>query len=128
MKKYSTLTKNEMSDSGQALALICLVGLIFTENRVWLWATLIVLVLNMAKPSFFRWFAFLWLNFSHLIGGVVSRLIMTLEFFLLVLPVGIVRKAIGKDAMALRKWRQGDDSVFVAREHQYKPEDLQNPY
>jgi hypothetical protein len=128
MKKYSTLTRKEMSDSGQALALICLIAGLLSAARPWLWAALTVLVLNMAWPPFFRWFAFLWLNFSRLIGGAVSRLIMTLEFFLLVLPVGLIRKALGKDALALRKWRQGDASVFVARNHLYRPEDLRNPY
>ena len=128
MKKYSSLTKKEMSDSGQALALICLVVLLLTDNRLWMWAALIVLVLNMASPSLFRWFAFLWLNFSLLIGGVVSKLIMALQFFLLVLPVGLVRRLMGKDAMGLRKWRQGGESVFVVRNHQYRPDDLRNPY
>jgi hypothetical protein len=128
MKKNSTLTRREMSDSGQALALVCLIVGLLSASRPWLWATLAVLVLNMACPPFFRWFAFLWLNFSRLTGGVVSRVIMTLEFFLLVLPVGLIRKAMGKDALALRKWRQGDESVFVVRNHLYRPEDLRNPY
>ena len=128
MKKYSMLTKKEMSDSGQALALICLIICLLSANRLWVWAALVVLVLNMASPSFFRWFAFLWLNFSHLAGGVVSKAIMTLEFFLLVLPVGAIRRAMGKDALGLQKWRQGDVSVFVVRDHLYKPEDLRNPY
>ena len=128
MKKYSTLTRKEMSDSGQALVLNFLIILLLTGNRLWLWTALVVLVLNMASPLLFRWFAFLWLNFSILAGGVVSKVIMTLEFFLLVLPVGLVRRAMGKDAMALRKWRRGDDSVFVVRDHMYKPEDFRNPY
>jgi len=128
MKKYSKLTRQEMSDSGQALALVCLIALLLSANRLWLWAALAVLVLNMASPPLFRWFAFLWLNFSHLAGGLVSRVIMTLEFFLLVLPVGLVRRALGKDALALAKWRRGDASVFVVRDHLYTPEDFRDPY
>ena len=128
MKKYSALTKKEMSDSGQALALICLIAWFWSANGLWVGAALVVLVLNMASPPIFRWFAFLWLNFSQLAGGVVSRMIMTLEFFLLVLPVGAIRRALGKDALALRKWRQGGASVFVVRDHLYRPEDLRNPY
>ena len=128
MKKYSTLTRKEMSDSGQALALICLIVLLLSAARLWLWAALAVLVLNMASPPLFRWFAFLWLNFSRLIGGLVSVAIMTLEFFLLVLPVGLVRRALGKDALALGKWRRGDASVFVVRNHLYKSEDFRNPF
>ena len=40
----------------------------------------------------------------------------------------LAQHAARKDAMRLKEWRSGDDSVFVARDHKYGPEDLQNPY
>ncbi len=128
MKNYAGSTQKEMSDSGQALVLISLILFLFLEQRVWLWLALACLVLNMACPSLFRWWAFLWLNVSLLLGGVVSRIVMTLEFFLLVLPVGLVRRLMGRDAMALKQWRRGSESVFVERDHVYVAGDLENPY
>ena len=128
MKKYSGLTHKEMSDSGQALVLICLIVSLFAGSRGWVIAALVFLVANMACPGLYKPFAFVWLNFSNALGAVVSRVILALEFFLLVLPVGMVLRLIGRDAMAMKKWRQGKESVFVVRDHQYTADDLKNPY
>ncbi len=128
MVKYATLTKKEMSDSGQALVLICLILSLILGGRGWVVAALVFLILNMAWPVLFRPFAFVWLNFSHVLGSIVSRIILTLEFFLLVIPIGLIRRAMGKDTLALKKWKKGEESVFVARDHLYQPDDLKNPY
>ena len=128
MKKYSGLTQKEMSGSGQALVLICLIVSLFAGSRGWVVAALVFLVLNMACPGLYKPFAFAWLNFSNALGAVVSRVVLALEFFLLVLPVGMVLRLIGRDAMAMKKWRQGKESVFVVRDHQYTADDLKNPY
>lgn len=128
MKKYASITPKEMSDSGQALVLICLILFLIFGGRGWVWASVAALVLNMGWPRLFRWFAFLWLNFAHVLSGVVSRVIMTLEFFFLVLPIGLVRRAMGRDSLALKKWKRGSESVFVTRDHAYRADDLRNPY
>ena len=63
-----------------------------------------------------------------MLGNVMSRVLLTVVWLALVVPVGLARRMLGKDAMRLKEWRSGDDSVFVARDHKYGPEDLQNPY
>ena len=128
MKKYSGLTPKEMSDSGQALVLICLIVSLLAGSRGWLFAGLVCLIANMAWPKLYKPFAFVWLNFSHALGTVVSRVVLALEFYLLVLPVGLVMRLIGRDSMALGKWRQGQESVFIVRDRKYTADDLKNPY
>ncbi|MCC8189303.1 MAG: SxtJ family membrane protein [Planctomycetes bacterium] len=128
MKRYATLSDRDMAGSGQALVLICLLLGLLVGGRGWLWAAVVALVLNMASPRLFRPFAYLWLNFAHVLGVVVGSIVLACQFFLLVLPVGLVRRLLGRDAMALRQWRQGDGSVFVQRNHTYGPDDLRHPY
>ena len=128
MKKYANITQKEMSDSGQALVLILLILTLILGHRFWLWGAVVALVLNMASPKIFKGFAYLWLNFSHTLSIVVSHIVLAAQFFLIVLPIGIIRKIMGKDAMALKKWRQGDASVFVERNHTFAADDLRNPY
>lgn len=128
MRKYSSISEKEMADSGQALVLLALILFLFLGGRGWVWAALAFLVLNMACPRLFHGFAFVWLNFSHCLGAVVSRVLLTAQFFLLVLPVGLFRRLLGKDSLALKKWRAGNESVFVVRDHRYEAKDLKNPY
>jgi multisubunit Na+/H+ antiporter MnhG subunit len=70
----------------------------------------------------------LWFGLSHLLGAVVSRIILTLLFFLLVTPVGLVRRWVGADSLQLKKWKKDRGSVFVVREGTILPKDLENPY
>ncbi len=128
MKKYADITEKDASDSGQALVLIFLILGFLLGGRAWVWLAVAALVVNMASPGVYRRFAHIWLNFSHALGAVVSRVVLTLEFFLLILPIGLIRRLLGKDPMALKKWKRGDASVFVERDHTYEPGDLKNPY
>ena len=63
-----------------------------------------------------------------MMGTVMSTIILSIVFFLLVVPVGMIRKSFGKDSMQLKKWKNGRDSVLVVREHEITLEDIQNPY
>lgn len=128
VKRYADLSEKDASGSGQALVLLCLVVSLFADNRGWAAAALVFLVLNMAYPRLFKLFALLWLNLSHLLGAIVSRIVLTLEFFLLVLPVGLLLRVFNHDAMMFKKWRRGSESVFSVREHTYVADDLRNPY
>ncbi len=63
-------------------------------------------------------------------------MLLTVIYVCLVLPVALLRRLLGKDAMRLRQYRPqerreaaGDAaSAFVVREHQYDAEDLRAPY
>ena len=120
---------NKAKDTGQALVLLFLIVFLATANRLWLFSALAVLVVNMTCPIVFGPAAVVWFGFAELLGAVVSRILLTLVFFFLVLPVGFLRSLTGSDPMRLKEWkRTPDDSVFVERKHLYRPEDIVTPY
>ena len=82
----------------------------------------------MTAPALYRPFAKLWFGLSHWLGTIVSKILLTLLFYGLVLPVGLVRRLMGKDAMQLRRWKQDQASVLHTRDHLFQPEDLDHPY
>ena len=86
------------------------------------------LLLTMAWPKAFKPLAGFWFGLSHLMGNVVSRIILTLLFFLLVTPIGLIRRWCKADSLQLKKWKQGNGSVFVIREGVITGKDLENPY
>ena len=125
LKKVST---TQCKDAGLALVLISLILAITVKPSSFLPAGMVLLVVAMTAPGLFRPFAKFWFGFSHALGGVVSRILLTLLFYVMVMPVGLVRRAIGKDTMQLKKWKQGRASVFRDRNHLFTAEDLDNPY
>ena len=88
----------------------------------------IFLVAAMTYPVIFQPFARLWFGLSTAVGTVVSKIILTVLFLGLVFPISLVRRAMGKDAMRLKGWKKGNESVFRVREHRFEAEDLEHPY
>lgn len=123
-----TITTDQAKDSGMAAALICLLIAFFTEEVLFYGLATLVLLINMIRPRLFVPWARFWLTLSQVIGSVMSGIILSLIFIIMVVPAGLFRKIIGKDPMQLKKWKQNHASVFRVRNHEFTPEDLRNPY
>jgi len=121
-------TKEQAKDTGMAMVLICLILGYWGKFSKFLPVAIALLILTMAWPNAFRPLAVLWFGLSHLLGQVVSRVVLTVLFFLIVTPIGVIRRWIGADAMQLKKWKQGQGSVFVVREGPVQGKDMANPY
>jgi len=76
----------------------------------------------------YRPVAVVWLGLSNAMGWVVSRALLSVIFLVVVTPVGLVRRWLGKDALRLREYREGRDSVMQTRNHTYTAEDIRKPY
>jgi hypothetical protein len=121
-------TKDQARDTGMAMVLICLLAAYWWQRPRFLPLAIVLMLLTMAAPQVFRPLAMLWFGLSHILGNLVSKVVLSVIFFVLVTPVGLIRRWAGKDSLQLRKWKQGTGSVFVAREGVILPEDLNNPY
>jgi polyferredoxin len=119
---------NKARDTGMAMVLILVILELFFGTRIFLKIALPFLVINMIVPQVFYPLAYLWFGLAHLIGTFVSKILLFLVFILLVLPVGLFRKTIGKDAMSIKKWKQNTGSVFKIRNHLYTASDIEKPY
>lgn len=118
----------QQRDTVLALVLILLLLFFFIRETAILYAMAAVLVLGMTVPRLFAPLARLWFGFSHALGFVMSRLLMGILFFGLVTPVGLFRRLLGKDVLALRQWKKGRTSVFTRRDHVISASDLERPY
>jgi len=121
-------TPEQAKDTGMAMVLICLLLGYWGKFPKFLPVSLALLFLTMVWPNAFRPLAVLWFGLSYLLSRVMSRVILTLVFFLVVTPIGVIRRLWGADALQLKKWKQGRDSVFVVREGPVQGNDMANPY
>jgi energy-coupling factor transporter transmembrane protein EcfT len=115
-------------DTGMALTLICLIAALVTHRPGWVMLATGVLVLNMTAPKAFGPASKLWFGLSGVLGAVMSRVILSLVFFLVLTPVGLFRRAMGKDTLKLAAFKQGTGSVFVVRTERFTPADLKTPF
>ncbi len=74
-----------------------------------------VLCLTRLVPPLFRVIHRLWIEFSVVLGYFVSRILLTIIFFLVITPTGIIMRLVGKDPME-RKLDPAATSYWTRRE------------
>ena len=84
--------------------LISIYPLINNENiRIWsLVVSLIFLVLSIINSNFLLPLNKLWFKFGIFLGKIISPIIMGIIFFLVVTPIGLIMRLLGKDVLNLK--------------------------
>ena len=96
--------------------LIAIYPLINSEElRVWsLIIAIIFLVLGLINSKILTPLNKLWFKFGILLGRIVSPVIMGLIFFLVVTPIALIMRIIGKDLLNL-KFNKKDKSYWIEK-------------
>ena len=115
-------------DTGLALVLLLLIAQLSTGRRGLTTAAIVALVVTMTVPLVFRPLSVVWFGLSHLLGTVMSKVLLAAVFFLIVTPIGVIRRRLGHDALRLRAFKAGKESVMHTRQHVFAPDDLEKPY
>ena len=111
-----------------AVVLLLLIVYIFTKQAGVVVAAMVLHIVNMTAPGVFRPVAVIWLGFSHLLGKVVSTVVLGAIFLVVVTPVAMVRRVLGKDALKLRAFKASQESMLVPRNHTFTGQDIEKPY
>lgn len=122
------ITKEQSRDTGMAMVLLLLLAFAFRRRAEFVYAAMALHVLNMLAPQLFRPVAVVWLGLSHALGTVVSKIVLSIVFFLVVLPIGFLRRINGKDSLKLRVFKANDESVMIERNYTFTARDLERPY
>jgi len=125
---FPKTTIAQAKDTGILLGLVLLMTSVYSQRQNLLPIVMVILFFAMLSPGWFMPFARLWFGLAHFLGQISSKFILTLVFFLLVTPMGLLRRVAGKDAMRLKGWKNGEVSVLVERKHRYLSIDLERPY
>ena len=121
-------SRDRSRDTGLALVLLLLIVHAATKRDGFATAAIVGLVVTMTVPLLFRPASVVWFGFSHLLGTVMSKVLLTLVFYVVVTPIGLVRRLLGHDSLRLRAFKSGGASVMHPRAHTYGPGDLEKPY
>jgi len=83
------------------------------------WALLglaaLFLLVGLALPKVLGPIEWAWMKLAGLLGFVMTRVILTLTFFLAITPLGLLRRLLGQDSLVLKK-RPDAESYWVAVE------------
>jgi len=85
------------------------------------WLAAALLVPQRLRPLYRGWMAF-----GHALGWINSRILLGIVFFLLVTPIGLALRALGKDPLHRR--RSATENYWVARDQPLDPQSLRNQF
>jgi hypothetical protein len=125
---FLQITRDQCKDTGMALILVLMFIIYFLKYEHITIYVIGLLILNMVTPWVYRPLAVVWFGFSHLMGTIMSKLILSLVFIIVVTPVGIIRRIFCADTLKLKAFKKGSDSVLEERNHTFTGEDLFKPY
>jgi hypothetical protein len=122
------LTVSQLFGSGLALILIFLLLYLFSKNQLYIHISVALTILLMVWPAPFKYFGLFWFAFGETLGFVVSRIILTLIFVLVVIPVGLLKRKSIRKNMHLNDFAKSNRSVFKERNHTFTSDDLLKPF
>jgi len=122
------MTKDQSRDTGMAMVLLVLIFYIKTRRDGYLWAAIILHVVNMTVPRIYAPIAVLWLGLSHVLGTVMSKILLSILFFGLVTPIGLLRRLLGKDSLKLNAFKASQESAMLVKNHLFVGSDIEKPY
>ena len=80
--------------------------------------------LGLTIPVMLKPFYFVWMTFAAILGWVMSRVILSLVFYLIITPISLITRIIGEDFLALKKknldsyWNHRDSSIELNQDYE----------
>ena len=93
-----------------------------SQGDLRLWAlilSLVFLVLGVLNSKFLAPLNKLWFKFGILLGSIVSPIVMGAVFFIVVTPIGLIMRLLGKDLLRINK-NKTISTYWINRDKQIK--------
>ena len=94
--------------------IISIYPLINEENiRVWfLLPSIVFFILGMINSKILSPLNIIWFKFGILIGGIISPIVMAIVFFIVITPISVIMKLLGKDLLNLKKNKKNSYWIY----------------
>ena len=87
-----------------------------SEGLIRIWSvvlSLVFLIITIIRPNLFTFINKLWIQFGIMLGKIISPVVMSLVFFFVITPIGILIRIFKKDVMGLKR---GANTYWINRE------------
>lgn len=104
-------------------AFVLLGGLLLWRGKLWgiylLYAATVFLILEVIAPKALGPIEKVWLAFGEKIGAVMSVVILSIAFYLVLTPLGLILRLLGKDLLSIK--------LDPKRESYWEPAEVDGP-
>ena len=111
------------------VAILVILGLaIYRKDNNLVIAAFTLTLVTIIAPILLFPFAAFWFGLSEILRMISTTLLLGTIFFVIVMPVGLLRKIAGLDNLKLKEFKKGRQSVMIVRDHAFSAEDLTNTF
>lgn len=128
MKGNNQITRKQIIDTGLVFALACIFIYIKWEFTPGLWISIGLLSVLLVFPILLFPVAYYWFSLARVLSWLSSRVVLIIIFFLVVSPVALVRKLMGKDSLRLQAFKKSNASAYFKKNRKFKNADLKYPF
>jgi hypothetical protein len=93
--------------------------------KIWIALSIAVGIIGAFIPSVARWIHRAWYKLAEALGYVMSKVLLSLVFFVILFPISVFYKLFNKDSLQLKK---KTDTYWTKRNHSYSAKDLEYPW
>jgi hypothetical protein len=97
----------------------------FTKNKYLLWVAIAVGVAGLLSATAAKAIHWFWMKLADVLGAVTGKLLLTIVFVVILIPLSLLSKWFGKPSIRLKP---GATTYFKERNHTYTSKDLENPW
>lgn len=82
-----------------------------------MWIGIVLVVLGTVAPVILRPVYLLWMTMAVALGFVMTRVILTIFYYLVLTPTGMIFRILGKDLLDRKVDREGRKSYWIEKEY-----------
>ncbi|OQP57249.1 hypothetical protein A3860_11880 [Niastella vici] len=117
------MPRNKVLETILVLVLALVVFYRITNNRYLFGLAIAVGAIGLFIPALAEKIHLVWMKLAEGLGAVTSKIILTIIFFVILVPISFLFKAFGKNAV---QKKAGSNSYFKERNFTYTRESLEN--
>jgi len=87
-------------------------------------AAIVIGFLALLSSFFAKWIEWAWFKLALGLGWINSRILLTIIYFIFLLPIAFLSRLFTKDPLKLKS--KNEKTIYTQRDHLYTKEDLQN--
>ena len=123
-RDVESINKKECVEFGLLSILLTLISAIIRGDISIVTVAVVLVLITMILPFAFYPFAYLWFKLVRLMRNFGPAILLSIVFYLVVTPMGALRKLQGKNGLQRKDFKKGTGSVMRTRDHLYNTADF----
>lgn len=115
------------SDTIMVLAFAAIIFWFLTALKILIFIAAILLFLGIFFKEVAQKISSYWLKFAEIVGGLNSKIILSVIFYAILLPISLMYRCFNKDSLSIKR-NAAKKTYWHKRDYNFSSSDLENPW